>query len=132
MRRRKQQIEDETPAGHSGPPEAFCAWWYPHSTQEPSGASVGGHPDADRVWARKDPGRWRRRRFGITATLAWTAQYYRDQYERWIDAGQPIEPPFVSLAATPERQAEFWRGMTAQLRNMGKPVPQTDDDAIEF
>jgi hypothetical protein len=28
------------------PPDAFSDWWYPYGTAEPSGASVGGHPDA--------------------------------------------------------------------------------------
>ena len=57
-------------------PDAFCEWWNPSGTEEPSGANIGGHPDAKRVWARKDAGRWTRRIYGTATrksiTTGWT------------------------------------------------------------
>ena len=114
------------------PPTAFLEWWNPTGTDEPSGASIGGHPDAERVWARKDPGRWTRRTYGINAVLAWTCQCYRDEYERWIDAEQPEREPFVSIAATLEQQYELMKKLKAILKGAAKPMPKEDNDAIDF
>lgn len=79
------------------PSDAFCEWWNPTGVDEPSGASVGGHPDAARMWARKDPGRWVRRAYGITARQAWSTERFRDQFDAWIEAGKP-KRRFVSIA----------------------------------
>lgn len=86
------------------PTEDFLTWWNPTGADELSGASIGGHPDSSRVWARKDPGRWTRRTYGVAGTHAWLAQHYRDEYHAWINAGRPEREPFVSLALPLEEQ----------------------------
>jgi hypothetical protein len=119
--KKKQQDDnnDEAPA-KALPPADFCNWWNPTGTEAISGAHIGGHTDADRVWARKDPGKWTRRRYGINATEAWECRPYRDEYQRWVDADRPECEPFVSLAATLDKQGEFWRGLTGTLAEIGK------------
>ena len=97
MARTKKTNEDEAP--RAGAPEEFCEWWYPSAQDEESGASIGGHPDAARMWARKDPGRWTRRAYGTKADTAWACQPYRDEYNAWIAAGRPERAePFISIA----------------------------------
>lgn len=125
MSRTKQK--EKAPA--DSPPDEFCAWWNPTGTQQPSGADVGGHPDARRVWARKDPGRWTRRTYGLNAITAWQCQCYRSEFNAWIGADRPEGEPFVSLAATLERQGEMWREMKSTLAKIGKKVPSTDEPA---
>ena len=120
--KKKQQPKRQT---SREAPDAFCDWWNPSRVEEPSGAAVGGHPDAKRVWARKDAGKWTRRTYGTTAAQAWLADCYRQEYEAWVAAGRPKQPePFVSLAATVERQKEFWHGVATDLRKIVKPVPK--------
>lgn len=127
MKKRKTKVERE--ANHPGnlPPIDFCDWWSPTGIQEPSGASVGGHPDAERVWARKDPGRWSRRVYGINANKAWLVGSIRAEYLRWVDADRPQQEPFVSICATAERQAEFAREVKALLAEIGKKMPGSPD-----
>ena len=97
-RKHKKEGEEIVPRSVDTPTDEFCEWWYPHATDEPSGAGVGGHPDAARVWARHDPGRWLRRTYGISAQKAWLCQCYRDQFNAWIKAGRPEREPYVSIA----------------------------------
>ena len=106
-------------------PDDFCEWWNPSGTEEPSGANIGGHPDAKRVWARKDVGKWERRIYGITAANAWLVLRYQQEYHAWKDAGRPeSKEPFVSLASPVQNQREFWRGLAAKLKEAAKPVPK--------
>jgi hypothetical protein len=123
-RKKKKQDDDEKPTGKALPPIAFLDWWNPTAIDETSGASIGGHPDAERVWARKDPGRWSRRTYGINAMLAWDCASYRDEYHSWKDIGCPAREPFVSICATLERVAEFAKGLKATLAQVGKPMPK--------
>jgi len=111
-------------------PDDFCSWWNPSGIDAVSGAHIGGHPDATRVWARKDPGRWRRRTYGIGARKAWTCEPYRREYERWLDAGKPEGEEFISIAATLERQREFYQGIKAKLAQIGKPMPKEDKQPL--
>jgi hypothetical protein len=113
------------------PPAAFCDWWNPTGREQPSGADIGGHPDAERVWARKDPGCWNRRTYGINANLAWLCDNYRQEYFRWREAGRPKMEPFVSLALTTQEQAKRWKEIGGILRGAAKPIPAADD-AIDF
>lgn len=106
------------------PTDDFIVWWSPCGKDRESGADTGGHPDAFRVWARKDPGRWVRRSFGISALMAWNAQCYRSEYLRWIDAGRPEQEEFISLAATLERQKQFWHDLKPIIAKIGKPMPK--------
>jgi len=125
MSRKKQT--DKAPA--EGPPDDFCDWWNPSGTHEPSGASVGGHPDAVRVWARKEPGKWLRRTYGIAASHAWLVQCYRGQYQEWLDAGSPTNlPHFVSLAEPMPEQTAFWKRLGASLKAIVKPMPKTPSE----
>ncbi len=93
------------------PPEDFCRWWHPHGRDNQSGADIGGHPDAERVWARKDTGRWVHRTYGTTARIAWNSQNFRSAYDEWVQLGRPEREDFISLAATLERQKQFWKDL---------------------
>jgi hypothetical protein len=124
MRRRKSKVEREANAPGNLPPVDFMDWWSVTGVHEPSGASVGGHPDAERVWARKDPGRWNRRTYGINANKAWHVASYRAEYSRWLDADRPQTEPFVSICKTAEEQVAFAKELKATLAQIGKPVPK--------
>lgn len=81
------------------PPATFIGWWEPSEVDEESGASVGGQPEAKRVWARKDQGGWNRRTYGVGHELAWNVADIRASYQAWVDAGSPVPfEPFVSKA----------------------------------
>lgn len=123
-RQLQQEPEADQPQGRR-PPDDFCNWWYPSGIDETSGASVGGHPDAHRIWARHDPGRWNRRIYGCSAAIAWSAEIYRDEYLRWVDAGRPDRQPFVSISATLAQQQAFWAEVKTTLARIGKPMPHT-------
>jgi hypothetical protein len=106
-------------------PEDFCNWWNPSGRDELSGADIGGHPDAERVWARKDAGRFTRRTYGINAPTAWLSARYRAEYTAWVNAGRPKrDEPFVSLASPITEQVEFWQGVKSKLKDIGKKVPK--------
>jgi hypothetical protein len=122
MRRRKTKTEREANAPGHAPSIGFMEWWNPDSIIEPSGASRGGHPDAERVWARKDPGRWTRRTLGISANRAWLVARYRDEYARWVEADRPETEKFISICASPERQVEFAKSVKALLAQIGQPM----------
>ena len=96
------------------PPTDFLTWWNPTGTDEESGAHKGGHPDAQRLWARKDPGRWTRRTYGVNANHAWLAAPYRNEYLAWVQAGKPARAEeFVSLALPTEEQRARWAHVAA-------------------
>jgi hypothetical protein len=126
--KKKQQSNNHKPKPKDHPTDDFCEWWNPTGVDEPSGAAIGGHPEAKRVHARKDPGRWVRHTYGITAVLAWQCRIYRDEYQRWVDAGKPEREPYVSIAAPLERHRELARELSAIVRRIGKPMPEEDDD----
>ncbi len=111
------------------PSEEFIFWWTP-SGRDPSGADTGGHPDAERVWARKDPGRWTHRTYGISARIAWNAQPYRSEFLRWIESGRPDRENFVSLAAPLETQKQFWRDLKPTIAQIGKPMPKISEGDV--
>jgi hypothetical protein len=124
--KRKSAAPIEEIESRSRPPDAFCEWWYPSGEDTVSGASVGGHPDAERTWARKDDHGWTRRHYGTHAAQAWLAANYREEYDIWKSLGCP-EPdePFVSIAAPIDQQKEFWRGLHTELSKINKPMPRT-------
>lgn len=109
-------------------------WWNPTGREEPSGADIGGHPDAERVWARKDPGRWKRRTYGINAIIAWSCEYYRNEYLRWVDAERPKREPFVSIALPLDEQKKRWDALGLMPKEDRQPLPratETEDDEDE-
>ena len=114
------------------PPDDFCNWWYPSRRDHESGADIGGHPEAERVWARKDPGRWVRRTYGTTARIAWNTARIRGQYERWVELGRPKRKEFISLAATRARQFQFWKDLMPiyQWCFVGKSIPKAELDPL--
>jgi hypothetical protein len=121
----KKKAKHREQAPTEGPPDDFCEWWNPSGTDALSGASVGGHPDAIRTWARPEShGRFARRHYGISAVLAWTAAPYRQEYHEWVRNGRPERNPFVSMAATVKRQSEFWTGLKGLLPSVGRPMPK--------
>jgi hypothetical protein len=135
--RKKKNNNEEPQKYEGGPTDDFCEWWNPTGTDALSGASIGGHPDAERVWARPEShGRFARRHYGITAALAWTCAAYRDEYREWVRLGRPERNPFVSMAATTKKQGEFWHSVAGMLPRVGKRMPATEvednDDPIPF
>jgi hypothetical protein len=131
MKRKNDKQTEEPPHDPNRPPDDFCEWWNPSGTDELSGASVGGHPDAERIWARPAAhGRFVRRTYGTTATLAWSAAIYRDEYYEWRRNGRPERNPFVSQCASLAKQAQFWRDLKSTLSKIGKAMPEPF--AIDF
>jgi hypothetical protein len=123
----KKKKRDNNEKPRDVPSEDFINWWNPHGTDVFSGASLGGHADARRIWARKDPGRWTRRTYGIDAHRAWLAMPYRCEYLRWLTAGKPKpKVEFVSIAATLEQQRAFWRQLKDTIAQIGKPMPKAE------
>jgi hypothetical protein len=109
---------------HWHPSPSFRGWWEPNNVDSISGAHVGGHPDAKRFWARKDPGRWVRRIYGIPTEKAWNSANYVLEFTAWQQAGSPEpETSFVSIAATWERQKRFWSELRPIIKQIGKPMP---------
>ncbi len=116
------------------PPREFCEWWHPHRRDQ-SGADIGGHPDAERIWARKDPGRWVHRKYGTSARAAWNAQRYRDEYLTWVNLGRPDRGDFISLAAPIETTKQSLKQLKSILGNIGKKMPKPgpfDRDSTAF
>ena len=120
--RKKQKEQTES----NLPPDDFNDWWYPTGTDELSGASIGGHPDAERTWSRRDGSFWKRRRYGINALAAWQCEIYREEFEHWQNNGSPPRATeFVSNAATLPRQREFWSSIRDLLAKMQpKKIPR--------
>lgn len=109
---------------HSHPSKQFSAWWDPFEFDPVCGASVGGHPDARRRWARKDTDGWIHRMYGVQLLDAWNSDNYISEFEAWRGIGSP-EPdkPFVSLAASVQRQKQFWGELKLRIAKIGKPMP---------
>src|SRR4029077_3135847 len=95
--RKKKSSE---PYDRNRPSDQFLEWWNPTGTDELSGASMGGHPDARRVWAREEPGRWNRRTYGTIVRISWQAEIYLNEFYAWKEAGCPEREPFTSLAVS--------------------------------
>lgn len=109
---------------HSHPIPTFCAWWEPHDIDPVSGASVGGHPDARRIWARKDAGKWSKHWYGVKTEDAWNTARFVEEFDAWVDAGRPEpETDFVSISATLEKQKEFWKNVKPIIAQIGKINP---------
>jgi hypothetical protein len=106
------------------PPDDFCDWWNPSGTDALSGAHIGGHPDAERIWARKDPGRFVRRTYGVNAVHAWQADNYRQEYLIWVATGRPAREPFVSMALPMPEQRKRWEEIKTTVALVGKPMPK--------
>ena len=130
MKKKKTKQQNETP--QQGPSDDFCEWWNPSGTDPISGASVGGHPDASRVWARHDAGRWVRRHYGTNAKIAWLAERYRNEFDEWVESGKPKRvKEFVSVAVPLDRLKEFWNEVRQLLSKIGKPMPKTRPKDIQ-
>jgi hypothetical protein len=114
----------------SEPPKDFCTWWNPNGTDEESGACTGGHPDARRVWARRDAQGWVRKSMGITAEQAWRQAQYRDEYQRWVDVDRPDRQPFLSVV-TNEQQDQYAKTLAAILSKLRANLraPAGEDEA---
>ncbi len=103
-------------------PEEFARWWYPTGVDQRTGVSVGGHPDASRIWARTDDGgkSYARERYGITARLAWICQEYRDAYNEWISIGAPPpSEPYASYSLPMVEQKKRWAEIMDMLKGVG-------------
>jgi hypothetical protein len=107
---------------HPHPPSLFRTWWQPTHIDPTSGASVGGHPDALRIWARPEETRgYAHGRYGIHTLVAWNMQYYRDQFNEWKHQGYPERATeFVSLSAPLSRQGEYWKRLEPIRQMIGR------------
>lgn len=114
------------PSTLEDPPDEFCEWWSPQRRDRDSGADIGGHPDAERVWARKDPGRWVHRTYGTNARIAWNSQCYRNEWSRWVEFGKPEREECMMIAAPIEKQKQFWSGIKTMISQIGKKPPKTE------
>jgi hypothetical protein len=104
-------------------PSAFRQWWEPWGIDKDTGASIGGHPDSYRIWARKDSGHYTHHHYGVNTESAWMTIRYRDEYCAWVEAGSPQrEEDFVSVSAPLEKQLAFWRGLKPLIDRIAKPV----------
>jgi hypothetical protein len=109
----------------SHPPEQFQRWFMPTGIDDVSGASVGGLPDAERIWARHDPGGWVQKQYGMTAEVAWNTKHLREQFLGWQEAGCPEhDEPFVSLALPLDEQAKRFGAISKTLRAAVAPIPK--------
>jgi hypothetical protein len=108
---------------HSHPLPSFLAWWEPDDTDPVSGASVGGHPKARRVWAIKDSHGWTRRWYGTPALDAWNTAEFLQQFDEWQNLGSPEKEPFISRAASKETQSECWHDLGPLLHAIGTLPP---------
>jgi hypothetical protein len=61
------------------PPEEFRRWWNPVRCDKALGGSIGGHDHAPK-WMQNRAGKWGWSS-GISTTLAWQMQCYRDEWE---------------------------------------------------
>jgi hypothetical protein len=109
---------------HSHPQAAFVAWWKPFEFDPVSEASVGGHPDAKRIWARKTQNGWIRREYGVPTLDAWNTANYVAEFATWQDLGSPEKEPFISIAASDLKQSEFWHDIAPLLHAVGKPLKE--------
>jgi hypothetical protein len=123
----KKKKQNEATAPTQGPPKDFCDWWNPTGTDELTGAHIGGHPDAERVWSRPETGsRFTRRTFGVSAKVAWLDPLFRAEYNEWVFNGKPQRAkPFISMALTLAQQSAQWTKMKDVLAQIGKPMPRT-------
>lgn len=122
MRRRKKLPEEKHEA--EGPPADFCEWWNPTGV-DTTGASLGGHVDAERVYVRKESGRLIRRTYGINAVLAWACARYRNEYEDWVASGRPERRKLTTSHALPtNEQTTRWRMLKESLQRLIKPIPK--------
>jgi hypothetical protein len=95
---------------HEHPSIAFTTWWRPDHFDPVSGAHVGGHPEAHRRHARKDPDGWKHRWYGVSTLDAWNCANYVGDFETWQKVGSPKKPdPYISITATFKRQKEYMR-----------------------
>jgi hypothetical protein len=119
----------EQPTSKARPPQAFYDWWQPHGVDKKSGASVGGHSEAYRTWAKRDTDQygdfWRRERFGMRAETAWNTYQFRSEFLAWVKAGKPEREDFISIPAPAEKLAQFGKmlGQIARKLSMA-PAPQ--------
>jgi hypothetical protein len=84
----------------------FLQWWNPYDVDPVNGASIGGHPEAHRIWA-KDPGNGT-----VDVTASTSLVWNSDNYRQVISHGsRRTAGPGRSIyldSATLERQKEFW------------------------
>ena len=121
----------ETKRWHAHPSMAFRNWWEPDGFDPVSGAHQGGHPEAHRQWARKDPDGWKRRWFGVSCVDAWNTTQYVEEFDAWTQAGSPDrEEPFVSVSATMERQKQLFAGLKSIIDKIGKKMPKVSEGSI--
>jgi hypothetical protein len=116
MRRKEERKKIEVPTD-------FRQWWEPWGIDKETGASIGGHPDSYRIWARKEPGRYFHRHYGINTESAWMTKYIRVEYDSWLNAGSPQRmDDFVSLAIPIERQKLFWNELRPTISKITKDM----------
>ncbi len=120
---------------HWHPSQSFIRWFEPHSIDPESGASVGGHTEANRIWARKDSDGWMRRNYGISTVNAWNTARIIEEFDAWQEIGSPEGEPLISVAAPLDQQLNFWRGLKDTISKIGKKMPKPtvmDSESTKF
>lgn len=69
---------------------AFKQWWEPTSVDAKTGAEVGGHPHAYRLWVKPNK---QREHYGVRCNEAFNCQCYINEYHQWLRDGQPERDP---------------------------------------
>ena len=102
-------------------PVRFRQWWEPWGHCKVTGASIGGHPEAYRLWARPEKQGYSHRHYGIETRKAWIMQRFRDEYDAWVRVGMPNRPQdFISISGSVEKQGEFWKGIKTIMTKIGQ------------
>ena len=103
---------------HSHPSAAFTAWFEPFEFDQTTGAHIGGHREASRIWSRKQPdGSHQRHRYGISTLNAWNISRITAEFTAWSQLGSPDQPqPFISLCAPLSTQRAFYDSLKLSLK----------------
>lgn len=109
------------------PPAEFLAWFQPHSFDEKSGASIGGHAEARHTVARKVPSGWQYLEEGTGPVTAWNTRRLRDEYYAWLDMGSPERKhhDYIWLAASLAEQKAMLTALKETVDRLA--IPGTND-----
>ncbi len=132
MTDREKKPVKHTRGWNNFPSERFKHWWEPVGQDSISGAHIGGHPSAYRCWSRKEPRGYTHRFYGIATVEAWNTAFYIEEFNAWIELGSPGKEPFVSVAATPEKQREFFKQLKPIINRIGRAIPDATPAEVAF
>lgn len=79
----------------------FKKWWEPYTHDPKTGAEIGGHPEAYRLFVKPTG---ERKHYGIKVEEAFMTQMYRDEYHQWLKDGQPPRDPEPTGNCVPRKR----------------------------